>query len=86
MSYLLDHGVRYARAGYTPPVTIVPGIDTVEVTAIDLTFLGHGCFAEARDLLHDMHRLLIHNDPPEMRLGLQKAATADGQTYWIIKG
>jgi esterase/lipase superfamily enzyme len=30
----------YPRAGFAPPITIVDGIDTVEVTDIDLTLLG----------------------------------------------
>jgi esterase/lipase superfamily enzyme len=74
----------YPRAGYTPPVTVVDGIDTVEVTNIDLTLLGHGYYAAARDFLHDIHRLLIHNDPPPQRLGLRRAHTEGGQPYWII--
>ncbi|HAV62669.1 MAG TPA: hypothetical protein DCY13_09915, partial [Verrucomicrobiales bacterium] len=32
------HG--FDRAGFTPPVTVVPGLDTVEVGNIDLTLLG----------------------------------------------
>jgi esterase/lipase superfamily enzyme len=72
------------RAGYKPPVTVVPAIDTVEVSNIDLTFLGHGYFAEARDLLHDMHALLEYNAAPEKRLGLRPARTDDGEAYWII--
>jgi len=69
------------RAGYTPPVTTVSGIDTVEVSNVDLTFLGHGYFAAARDLLHDLHDLLVNDLPPERRMGLEPSR--DGR-YWII--
>ena len=68
-------------AGYTPPVTTVSGIDTVEVSNVDLTFLGHGYFAAARDLLHDLHDLLVNDLPPERRMGLEPSR--DGR-YWII--
>lgn len=73
----------YARAGYAPPVTVMQGIDTVEVSNVDLTFLGHGYYAAARDLLHDMQDLLLHNSPPASRLGLMKMETPEG-LYWEI--
>jgi esterase/lipase superfamily enzyme len=56
------------RAGFTPPVTVVPGVDTIEVTNIDLTILGHGYYAEAGPVLYDMADLLKHGDPPERRV------------------
>jgi esterase/lipase superfamily enzyme len=48
--FIHDH----PRAGFVPPVTIVPGIDTIEVSSIDLTLLGHGYVASARSILSDM--------------------------------
>ncbi len=73
------------RVGFTPPVTVVPGVDTVEVTQVDLSFLGHGYFAAARDLLHDIHSLLLDDAPPERRLGLRRRETETGP-YWVIAG
>ncbi|MBW4480040.1 MAG: alpha/beta hydrolase [Tolypothrix brevis GSE-NOS-MK-07-07A] len=73
----------HPRVGFFPPITVVDGIDTVEVSNIDLTLLGHGYFADARDLLQDMHQLLIHNTSPEQRFGLRKKQE-NGQNYWII--
>ncbi len=72
------------RVGFTPPVTVVPGIDTVEVTNVDVSLLGHGYFAEARDLLHDIHSLVVQDAPPDRRMGLRPAATPDGRRYWVI--
>ncbi len=72
------------RAGYTPPMMVIPGIDTVEVTKIDLSMLGHGYMAAAREVLTDMHSLLRHNAAPGKRLGLRHAQTANGATYWVI--
>src|SRR5690606_22117942 len=34
----------YPRAGFTPPVTIVPDVDTVEVPSFNILDLGHGYF------------------------------------------
>ncbi|GAB3726170.1 alpha/beta hydrolase [Hymenobacter agri] len=72
-----------ARAGLTPPVTIAPRIDTVQVANIDLTLLGHGYVAEAREVLTDMHQLLYQNAAPAKRMGL-RAAQENGHSYWII--
>ncbi len=73
----------HPRVGFFPPITVVDGIDTVEVSNIDLTFLGHGYFADARDLLQDMHQLLRNNSSPEQRFGLRKQQD-NGRNYWII--
>ncbi|MDH5536836.1 MAG: alpha/beta hydrolase, partial [Betaproteobacteria bacterium] len=74
----------HPRAGYTPPVTVLPEIDTIEVSNVDLTFLGHGYYAAARDLLHDMHELILHGSPPMSRLGLITTKTPTGEPYWKI--
>jgi esterase/lipase superfamily enzyme len=75
---------RHNRAGFSPPVTVVPRIDTVEVSKIDVTLLGHGYYAEAESLLTDMIALLQHNDPPGRRPRLREAGRV-GARYWIIK-
>jgi esterase/lipase superfamily enzyme len=72
----------YDRAGFIPPVTVVDGIDTIAVSEIDLTLLGHGYYAEVRDVLHDMHNLLTHNAPPRNRMGLRLSAQGG---FWVIK-
>jgi esterase/lipase superfamily enzyme len=73
----------YPRAGHTPPVTIVSGIDTVDVTDVDLSLLGHGYFAEQRSVLQDMHDLIMHDDSPDRRLGLTPVVDVVGE-YWRI--
>lgn len=75
----------FARAGYTPPITAVKDIDTVEVTNIDLSTLGHGYFAEASDVLRDMYDLMMHNEPPDKRIRLQRSVTQEGYHYWSFK-
>lgn len=75
----------YPRAGYAPPITVVNGIDTVEVTNIDLSFLGHGYIAEAQRVLQDMKVLMEENTPPPRRFGLQTCQTSDLDVYWRMK-
>lgn len=84
---LLSSGILrdHPRAGYAPPITVVNGIDTVEVTNIDLSFLGHGYIAEAQRVLQDMKMLLEENTPPPRRFGLQTCQTSDLDVYWRMK-
>jgi esterase/lipase superfamily enzyme/nucleoid DNA-binding protein len=81
----------HPRAGFLPPVTIVPGIDTIAVTDLDLTLLGiefglgHSHYAEARALIYDMYDLIRHGEAPDDRAGLTAATTEDGMGYWRVK-
>jgi esterase/lipase superfamily enzyme len=75
---------RFDRVGYAPPVTVVDGIDTVEVTGLDLSILGHGYFAEAHGVLYDMHQLLRQNATPRSRLRLRAQKNLEGLPYWVI--
>jgi esterase/lipase superfamily enzyme len=72
-----------ARTGFSEPVTIVPTIDTIDVSNTDLSLLGHGYCMEDRDVLRDMHSLLNKNQPPESR-GLG-SGVYEAQKYWTIK-
>ena len=72
------------RVGLTPPVVIVPGIDTINVGNIDMTLLGHGYVAEARDVLKDIYDLIARDLPPKSRFGLRAAFSEKGEQYWII--
>ena len=73
----------FPRAGYVPPITTVNGIDTVHVSAIDLTFLGHGYIAEARPVLQDIHGLIQADTPPDRRFGLERMTASP--VYWRIR-
>jgi type VI secretion system ImpA family protein len=76
------HG--HERVGYVPPVTVVEGIDSIEVSGIDLTVLGHGYFAEAAGVLYDMYHLLRHDMAPDRRIRLRPMVTPEGSGYWAI--
>jgi esterase/lipase superfamily enzyme len=73
----------YPRVGLYPPVSVFDGIDTISVSNIDLTLLGHGHVGEARDVLHDMHRLIFEGAPPP-RFGLRPRRNDEGKTYWEV--
>lgn len=74
---------RFARAGLAPPVTIVPGIDTINVSKVNLGFLGHSYVAELRAVLGDIHELLMGNTPPARRFGLRQVDSPRGH-HWAF--
>lgn len=57
----------YPRAGYAPPITICPGIDTIDVSDLDLGFVGHGYFLDSVDVMSDMSTLMVHGSAPSDR-------------------
>jgi esterase/lipase superfamily enzyme len=73
------------RAGHAPPVTVVPGIDTVVCTDISLDFLGHGYFANAFNVLYDMYILMLKGESPSVRPTLVLTKSEDGLVYWTLR-
>lgn len=69
------------RIGFAPPLAIVPGLDTIDVSHIDLTLLGHGYVAESRPVLTDIHHLITRGDAPAARPMLRPLEHAKG-VYW----
>lgn len=71
------------RAGLTPPITIVPAIDTVEVTQFNLFDFGHGYWAQAREVVGDIYQLMRYGAAPP-RIFLKEKIT-DRAHYWILQ-
>jgi esterase/lipase superfamily enzyme len=76
---------QFPRVGLMPPISVTPNIDTVSVTNVDLTLLGHGYIGEARGVLTDIHQLITKGLPPDQRFGLSEAMTTTGDRYWLIR-
>lgn len=77
----------FPRVGLEPPVSIFPDIETISVTQIDLTLLGHGYIAEARPVLEDMRELIVHGARAGARKGrLAEKQDKQGRSYWAVKG
>jgi esterase/lipase superfamily enzyme len=71
------------RAGLIPPVTIVPSIDTVQVTQFNLLDFGHGYWAKAREVVTDIYQLMRYSAAPP-RLGLNSKVSPKGK-FWVLK-
>jgi esterase/lipase superfamily enzyme len=73
----------YQRAGEgLPRLLVLPGMDTVDASAVDTSMLGfyHSYFADNTTVLSDLFHDFL-GAPAATRLGLQKVVTAAG-LYW----
>lgn len=77
------HG--YQRAGESGEnIVIEDGIDTVDATEVDTSFLGHSYYADNRSVISDMYYLIKDNLAPSDRFGLENISSIKG-TYWSFK-
>ena len=72
------------RAGYFTPYTVAAGVDTVAVPDFDIDLLGHGYFAQAEALLHDIHDLMRHDEPPVRRQRIVPTVHQD-MSFWKLR-
>jgi esterase/lipase superfamily enzyme len=76
------HG--YPRAGESGDhIVLLDGIDTVDVSSVDTSFVGHSYYGDNRAVLSDMFNL-IQGQPAANRFGL-KRRTKGGRSYWAFK-
>lgn len=74
----------YQRAGdVRPEIVIVPGVDSIDVSAVDTSLLGHSYYGDNTSVISDIARLLRSGLPPEKRCGLQSMANA-ALRYWTF--
>jgi len=71
------------RVGLVPPLFFASGIDTINVTGVNLSLLGHGYVANTRPVLADIQRLLREDTHPDDR-GLRQRKNEAGHMYWEI--
>ena len=71
------HG--HPRAG--EPLLVIPGLDTIDASAIDTDFLGHSYFSDNWPLLSDIHSILSRDELPSGRFGLMEMEHKNGKYY-----
>jgi esterase/lipase superfamily enzyme len=73
---------NYPRAGdLSDTVTIVNGMDTIDASAVDTSFVGHSYFGDNRSVISDLFVLLQRNATPSERFGM-RPMTSSGLRYW----
>lgn len=74
----------YQRAGDTAEgVTIAPGVDTIDASAIRTDFFGHSYYGDSDSVLGDLRDLILHGKRPDKRSRLSPVKTEGGQ-YWTF--
>ncbi|MDB3936299.1 alpha/beta hydrolase, partial [Granulosicoccus sp.] len=62
-------------------VAIISGIESIDATGVDTSFLGHSYFSGSKSVLSDMYSLINHNKRAGDRFGLRSVETSTG-SYW----
>jgi len=76
------HG--YPRAGESGEnMVVVPGIETIDVSAVDTSLLGHTYYGDNDTVLTDLGKLLAESSPPDERHWLRAAALGQLK-YWVF--
>lgn len=76
------HG--YPRAGETGEfLVVVPGVDTIDVSGIDLSLLGHSYYGDSEAILRDLYEVLLSRLPAYKRSSLISRAY-ESQVYWQL--
>ncbi|WP_186767684.1 alpha/beta hydrolase [Blastopirellula retiformator] len=75
----------YPRAGdVRPEIVIVPGVDTIDVSAIDTSLIGHAYYGDNDSIISDIFTLLHQPTPASQRRYL-KSASGPGGMYWVFE-
>jgi esterase/lipase superfamily enzyme len=73
------------RAGETGAgIVVMPGIDTIDVSAVDTELDGHSYYGDNRSVISDIFQLLRHGFPPGERFGLVQVLAPSGR-YWLFR-
>ncbi|HEX5105599.1 MAG TPA: alpha/beta hydrolase, partial [Pirellulaceae bacterium] len=82
VSQLLHRGARAGDSGRG--LVVLPGMDTIDVTAIDTSPWGHIYLGASDPVLQDLKHLFLYGFPPQERRWLSPAQR-EGLTYWIFE-
>jgi esterase/lipase superfamily enzyme len=85
LSYSQTLHQNLPRAGMAgDALVVIPGIDTIDVSQIDSSLVGHSYYAENESVISDIYALLAKNLPPEKRKFLVRGERA-GMAYWTFQ-
>ena len=73
---------RERRAGDAWEPLIVEGVETIDCSRIDLTFMGHSYYGSNTDVLSDLFMLIKEVKPAAKRPHLSRLKSDDGQTFY----
>jgi len=65
-------------------VTVIDGIETIDVSALGTGFLNHSTFADVRPAINDMSSIIHYGKRADERFGLESVKTDSG-IYWKMR-
>jgi esterase/lipase superfamily enzyme len=78
------HG--HTRAGLSgDSMTVIPGIDTVDVSPIDTSLIGHSYYGDNPLMIQDMQALVELSKPAANRPWLEQMARSPSLAYWVFR-
>ena len=82
-----DKAIELSRRFHDSPraggsVVLVDGIDTIDASAVETSFLAHSYFGDS--ILLDIFSLVRNGLPPELRFGLREENSEAGK-YWVFE-
>lgn len=80
LSDKLHEHSRVGESGYLP--VIVPGIETVDATDVDDSYLGHSYYSTSRAVLSDIYYIIKKHLKADFRFSLQAIDTKEGGRFW----
>ncbi len=66
-----------------PSRVVVRGIDTIDVSNVDTSLLGHSYFSDNHTVLDDLIDLLNQSKPPDQRRWLRPMPLGE-MSYWVF--
>lgn len=74
----------FRRAGQSgPEIMVLDGIETIDASTVDTDLLGHGYFAENKQVIDDMF-LVVRHDMPAWERNLRRL-NKQGRPYWALQ-
>ncbi len=78
------HG--YRRAGDSgSELLVIPGVDTIDVSTVDTSLLGHLYYGDNATVIADMLDLINRSKPPQLRPWLRPRQWGE-TVYWVFQG
>ncbi len=74
-----------SRAGDAWHPVLVPGIEVVDCSRVDLTMMGHSYFGENEDVQTDLFMLIKEQRSADKRPHLERRENETGATYWSFQ-
>lgn len=80
-SAVLHGAPRAGLAGES--MIMMPGVDTIDMSAVEADSLGHSYFAVNEGAIYDLFRLLWQGEPPGQRCGMREQSQ-DHTGFWLF--